>query len=120
MNEYRVIHNVENGTVESLPVDDAWRLANRPNQVQLTADKTSITADGIDSSLISAQLQNPLGEDLEEQQAITIYVDDDPIEVMLDANGQGELAISAIEAGTITIQALVPDSNLIEIEVIHE
>jgi hypothetical protein len=42
-----------------IPVDNAWVLANKQNTLNLTSDKSQITADGLDYATVTVQLKTP-------------------------------------------------------------
>ena len=107
------------GVQTRTPVDNAWIRANT-RQVVLSADKVSITADGVDQAIVTAQLKTlPLLDDMTEaiSEAVTLDFEVDGVlhRMVLDAQGALQFALDTKRAGTYTVQCQTINSNVLTI-----
>lgn len=70
--------------------------------IKLTADKSTINADGIDTATLTAKIYNYLDES--QDQAITLTVDVGGISNTIDTvNGEASFTFDSLESGEFTI-----------------
>lgn len=116
----RLVHNVATGEMDEIPVDDAWILANRKPQIEITiADTNKIVGE---SEAISIQLMTPELSDnsrnaVSEASTVTMQFGDVTQDVVLDSNGAWSDTLEFVEAGTYIIKCLSHHSNEITVEV---
>lgn len=117
-------HNIANNEINEITLTDqqvidgtiSWR-------VSFSADKTTITGDGTDTAVITAQLVSaPLTNDSQVNiaQSIIVIIDIDGEEhtVTLDENGAFSVDFDSVASGsTVAIKATNYPSNILEIEV---
>lgn len=111
--------NIATGVETRTPVDDAWIRANT-RQIVLSANKVSITADGVDQAIVTAQLTTlPLLDDSVENisEAVTLDFEVDGVRhrMVLDAQGALQFALDTTRAGTYTVQCVTINSNVLTI-----
>lgn len=112
---------MDNNTRRALTDDEAKTFF--PPQVALTADKLTVTADGVDFVTITAQLKSvPLSDDTQADlplvHPIVLIVDETEISAETDANGRAsfelefedkdtyEVSVKFLNANPLTIQAV--------------
>lgn len=124
MAEYVVVTtDVENGTTTRLLTDDELRQGALPYHITLSANKTAIINDGVDTSVITAQLVTPpLSDNSQEPVAqsrlILINIDGEITAATLEANGSGTINVTSVAPPTtitVTIENLNSDSIDIEV-----
>ncbi len=103
-----------------VPVTDDWVLDCKPNTLLLTADKTTITANGIDTATITIQLRTPILTDstynnIAEAVTVQLMIDDEIATVELDTNGSGSVGVASDEVGVFSVSGENYGSNIIEI-----
>lgn len=115
----RIEHNAEIGAIEIVVCDDAWILANRPKEVQLSVTSASLNAG--QSTTLSVQLytpmlnngnRNPLSENL----SIKMRLGDVEQDINL-VGGVFSDSLQFITTGTYTLSCLSHPSNPIEVVV---
>lgn len=115
----RIEHNALTGTMQEIPVDDAWILANRPSQVELSANDLSLAVG--ESLTLSAQLYTPPLLDGNRQAlttALSIEIQlGDIVQSVSLVNGQWSDSIQFVAAGQYLIYCLSHPSNQVSIEV---
>lgn len=115
--------DVSTGAMTEVPVDDAWVLANLPERIALTVDKTQIQADGVDTATLTAQLTTPLLTDgsaqpIAESRELEFRVNRDPITVTLNAAGRATRTFSGLTPGRYEIECLTLPGDVVVIEVV--
>jgi len=91
-----------------------------PPQALLSANKTTITADGVDFALISVQLQSvPLSDDSQENlpiaQKVMLLISDIEVELTTDNTGLATHEIAANDAGAYAVSTRNLASNTLMI-----
>lgn len=114
-----LVHDVSSGTKRIENVTDEWVIENLSPYIELTADKTSIAADGVDKSTITIQLLSQLLSDdsrvqIAKDKKVNLLIDDKLHEVEI-INGSAIIEIGAVYARTYTIKAESLDSNVLTI-----
>ncbi len=105
------------GNVTTITVDDVWILANKPNTLLLSIDKTQITANdtGSDVATITVQLRTPIliddsYDNVVESGDVEIIIEDVPIAVSL-VKGVGTQELGSVFAKTYTVRGYSHDST---------
>jgi hypothetical protein len=114
----------EQGNMTAIPVTNVWVLANKSPRLNLTTDKSTITAneDATDVATITVQLTTPILIDgnttnLTDSIDVTIIIENKPIVVSL-INGVSNQEIGAVFPKIIEIRGQSHESNVLEIEAI--
>lgn len=89
-------------------------------QAALSANKTNITADGVDFALITIQLKSvPLSNNQQQNLALVhkviLAIDETSVELTTDGNGQATHEIAATDAGTYSVRTTNLASNALTI-----
>lgn len=87
-----------------------------PPQVVLSADKLTVTADGVDFATITAQLKSvPLSDNTQANlpisQKIYLLIADVEVELTTDANGSAAHEVALTDTGTYSVTARNLTSN---------
>lgn len=119
MTSVRIEHNATDGTIQEIPVDNPWILANRPSQVELSADNLTLAVGG--SLNLSAQLYTPTLIDDNRQiltSALSIQLRiGDIVQTVSLVNGQWSDSVQFVAAGQYLIHCLSHPSNELVVEV---
>lgn len=118
--EYRVI-GTEPPTIVTLT--DAEILDRFPPQVELTADKQTLIADGTDFVTVTMQLKSvPLNDgqvvNLERVHRIRLGVAETVIELETDTSGRVIHELDFVDAGCYPVKVYNLSSNTLEIEAV--
>lgn len=113
----RIIHNAQSGETETIEVDNAWILANRPAQVALNLSNPNPALN--ETITLSAQLKShPLTDDsqvnLNDNVAIRLQIGDIVQDAQL-VNGVWSDSLQFVLAGDYTIRCLSHVSNEITV-----
>lgn len=111
----------ENGNDRTLLDDEV--LTYFPPQVVLSANKTTIAADGVDFALVTLQFKSlPLANDQQQNlpiaQKVVLIVADVEVELTTNAQGLATHEIAARDAGTYTISAKNHAGNALVIQAV--
>lgn len=94
-----------------------------PPQVVLSANKTTIAADGVDFALVTLQFKSvPLANDQQQNlpiaQKVIIFVAEVEVELTTNAQGMATHEVAARDAGAYTITAKNHASNTLTIQAV--
>jgi len=110
----------DGGEIREEPVTNEWLLGKSP-QCWLTVDRETISANGLDTAIITIQrVTVPLLDGSQNAVygagKVVVLVDGEAILVELDENGTGTLEVTTIETGKFQARVnLDTQSNVIEI-----
>ena len=125
MNIYSDILTIDTSTGKTIatPVTDAWILKNKPQRLKLSLSKSTITADGIDATVLSVQLTSPIMTDgtttnVKRALTVTVYIGDVIATITLNTSGFGTEQVTALDIGTYSIYAVDLPSNILSLEAV--
>jgi hypothetical protein len=123
MSGTRIIHDVSSGAIQAVAIDDTWIQANRFERLALTVDQTQIQADEVDRAIVSAQLTGPLlaagrAVPLAEARLVSLWVDGELVDLQLDAQGLGQVAVASVAPGEYEIAPVNIGGNSVIIEAV--
>lgn len=115
----RLVVNAETGETETIEVDNAWILANRPPVIALSIPQLAYSVG--QSATLTAQLKTPeladfSQENLSENRTIQLHVGDASISANL-VNGVWQDTLNFAYAGVYRIECLDMASNVLEVVV---
>lgn len=115
----RIVVNAVTGETETIPIDNAWVLANRPSVLELSITQSVLLLG--QSATLTAQLKTPELADfsqnnLSENREISLQIGDVITSVNL-VNGAWSDTLIFAYAGAYRIECLSLSSNIVEVVV---
>lgn len=116
-------HNATTGGTVARALTDTEILQSFAPQVLLSADKTTVTANGVDFVTIRVQLQSlPLSDGLPRNlslaQKVLLQIGETIIELDTDANGYTEHELDFEDAGSFDISVQLLNGNTLTIQAV--
>lgn len=120
---YTIQESDGSGGVKTRTLTDQEALTYFPPQVALSANKTTISADGVDFALITLQLKSvPLSDNSQQNlrlsQKVVLFVAELEVELTTDSNGLATHEIAARDSGSYTMSAKNFGSNSLTIQAV--